>query len=185
MVEIAGPAAREHLSKPLLYERAKRRLLNIARERVKTRDHARHITVQNRKGLAIGDAEHGGRGIMADAGKLSRFIIAVGETASKLLHDLSRGLVHMTGAAVVAESRPQSGDALKASARQMVKGWEGAEESLIIGDHGCNLCLLQHDLGNPNSVGVARAAPGQRARMSAKPAEQRPAHGGRAAFPRK
>ena len=51
------------------------------------------------------------------------------------------------------------------------------EEALVVGDDGCDLSLLQHGLGNPDSVRIVGATPGKVAAILIIPEEQLAANG--------
>ena len=73
--------------------------------------------------------------------------------------DLLRGAMQVARAAVVAEPGPVSQHRVQPRARQMPHGRESREKATVVGNHGGDARLLQHDFGDPDGVRIARAAP--------------------------
>jgi len=51
---------------------------------------------------------------------------------------------------------------------------EGLQKSLVIGDNRCHLGLLEHDLRNPDGIGIAGFSPGEISAVLFKPMKQTP-----------
>ena len=83
-----------------------------------------------------------------------------------------RGGVQIPGAAVIAESRPEFEDLWLASSSECVHIGKAAEEAVVVGNHGCDARLLQHNFGHPDAVGIAVRTPWQLAAVYAKPRVQ-------------
>src|SRR5262249_19037032 len=49
---------------------------------------------------------------------------------------------------------------------------KGPQEALKVGDDGCHLGLLQHDLADPDAIGVPVAPPGQLSLVPCKPGQE-------------
>lgn len=73
--------------------------------------------------------------------------------------------------AVVAKARPESERLGEGGGREGGKGRELFDPAVVIGNDGCDLGLLQHDLGDPYPVGIVRMPPGEVAFVSGVPAE--------------
>lgn len=76
-----------------------------------------------------------------------------------ILHDLGGGM-KVPGAVVIAEALPSVENIVLRSARDRSEIMESAEPFIIIGDHGGDLGLLKHELGDENRVRIAGFAPG-------------------------
>ena len=63
---------------------------------------------------------------------------------------------------VIAETGPQLEHRFQRRTRQIGQGREAIEKALVIGDDRADLRLLQHDLGQPDAIRIARILPGQR-----------------------
>ena len=67
----------------------------------------------------------------------------------------------VAGPAVVAQALPEAQHLLFLGPGQVGGGRKRLEEALEVGDDRRDLGLLQHDLGEPDAIGVARALPRQ------------------------
>ncbi len=144
----------------------------IAANRAQARQHARDIAVEDRVRRAVGDAEHGSGGVAADAGQGQRVFQESREFAAVAGHDLLCRAVQIARAAVIAEAGPMAQNRVGARAGKIADCGEALEESPVVGNHRGNARLLQHDLGDPHAVRVARRAPVQIALGFGEPAEQ-------------
>ena len=79
----------------------------------------------------------------------------------------------MAGARVVAEVLPGLEDVVLAGPCEGLHIGEALEKPLVVGDDGVDPGLLEHDLGNPGSVGIDRLAPGQVPLVCPVPVEQK------------
>ena len=64
------------------------------------------------------------------------------------------------GAAVIAEAGPQAQDIVERGLGEILQAWPTGEEFLEIGADRRHRCLLQHDFGEPDGVGVGLLAVG-------------------------
>lgn len=76
-----------------------------------------------------------------------------------ILHDLGGGM-KVPGAVVIAEALPSVENIVLRSARDRSEIRESAEPFTIIGDHGGDLGLVKHELGDEDRVRIASFAPG-------------------------
>ena len=83
-----------------------------------------------------------------------------------------RGGVQMPRASIVAEALPGMKDLAFRGASQRRESWESAEPLFIIRQNSGDLGLLQHELGDEDRIGIARAAPWKVATMAAIPAQK-------------
>ena len=120
----------------------------------------------------MGDAGDGSRGVGTDAGQLAQFgsrsrQVALGVAGHKL-----RGFLQHASAAIVAQPAPQAQHHLLRSQSQRAEGGESLKKLLVaLNDHG-HTRLLQHDLRNPDGIGITAAPPGQVALVALIPLQQ-------------
>ena len=81
--------------------------------------------------------------------------------------------VQSPGAAVVAEAFPGMQNMLFGSVSQIGDAGEASQKAVEVGDYGFDLGLLQHDLADPNSVGIVAMAPREIAGSFFEPRDQR------------
>ena len=90
-----------------------------------------------------------------------------------LLHNGLRGALQIANARVITQSFPEFVDGFGTCAGGRRNIGQFFHPAFPIRDYRFNLRLLQHDLGHPDSIRIARAAPGQIAGGVSKPVEQR------------
>ena len=90
-------------------------------------------------------------------------------------HSAGAGM-EVAGARVVAEPLPEMQDFVERGRRERRNVGPACHESVKIGAHGRDRRLLQHDLAEPNAVGIGthahRRSPRQIAAMAVVPGEQ-------------
>ena len=84
------------------------------------------------------------------------------ELAAVLGDDDLRAAMEIARARVVAEAAPGGEHLAEVGGGQRADVGEARGEALVVGEDGRHLRLLQHDLGEPDAVRVARVLPGQR-----------------------
>ncbi len=111
----------------------------------------------------------------ADARQLAQLLLRRGELAGEALGDDAGAGVQIAGAAVVAEARPRGEHVVERGRGECRNRRPARQEALVEGDDGCHGGLLQHDLGQPDRVGVGHAPrrrpPGQIAPLAVVPVE--------------
>ena len=70
------------------------------------------------------------------------------------LDDYCRAGVHVPGARVIAETRPEAQHIIETGGREPVDRRPPREKARIVGADGLDRGLLQHDLGKPDAVGI-------------------------------
>jgi hypothetical protein len=75
-------------------------------------------------------------------------------------------------ACIIAEALPRTEHVIFGSASQRDKIREAAEPLVVKGDHGGDLSLLKHELGDEDGVGIAGAAPWQITAVAVIPAQK-------------
>ena len=101
-----------------------------------------------------------GRGRGADAGKHAQLALVFGELSTRLDHRLGR-TVHRKRAAVVPQALPLVEHVRRIGGSESSDIGEACEPTLPAPVDPAHLGLLEHDLADPNLVGVARPAPRQ------------------------
>ena len=84
------------------------------------------------------------------------------------------GFMKVAGAAVVAEAFPEAQDFLLVGGSQVGDCGKHVQKTFEKRDDGGNLRLLQHDLANPDAVGIAVTPPWEIAPMRIEPCKQAP-----------
>ncbi len=133
---------------------------------------ARDVPVENRARLVEGDAGDCPGGVSANAGKREDVVKVFREPALVLRDDLLRGSLKIADPRVIAEPFPKF---VELAGRRLGGGpnrRQLAHPAFPIRDDGFDLRLLEHDFGNPDGVGVMRAAPGEIAGVGGKPRKQ-------------
>ncbi len=87
-----------------------------------------------------------------------------------ILHEF-RGGVEISSATVVTEPLPGVENVVFRGHGKRGKIRKATEPTIIVGQHGRDLRLLKHELGDEDRVWIARATPGKIAAMAPKPAE--------------
>src|ERR1700722_2275914 len=87
-------------------------------------------------------------------------------------HHYFRGSVQHSGATVITETAPCSQHAGLACPRELLNSRKAAQEFVIVLDYRRNSGLLQHNLRDPNAVGIVIDAPRQIALVQVVPGEQ-------------
>jgi hypothetical protein len=86
------------------------------------------------------------------------------------IHNLLRGAVQIASTGVVAKTSPQVQDLIDGRRSECFHLRKSRHEALVVGNHGRDLRLLQHDFRDPHAVGGEVALPGQmRAAMLREP----------------
>jgi hypothetical protein len=125
------------------------------------RQHALHVAVENRAARAEGEGRDRRSGRAADTGQRRDRRRFARKGAGMIGDDRLRGPMQHVRAAVVAQSAPLFEHALdrrRGKARHVGKR---RDEPFEIRDDGRDLRLLQHDLGQPDPIRIARVLPGK------------------------
>ena len=133
---------------------------------------ANDIAIENRRGLIERDAANRSGGVAADAGQFENVVECSRKSSPMLADEKLRGLLQIAGACVIAQAFPKFQDAFRGCAGQRPNRRQLTHPAFPIWNHGFHLCLLEHDLGNPDCVRIARATPWKVAGVPGKPGEQ-------------
>ena len=132
----------------------------VIRDAAVARQHALDVAVQYRAAFVLGQRADRGGGGTADAGQFEYLFELARKFAVMFFDDDLRGAMQVAAARVIAEAAPVREHLLFGRGGECGDGRERCDEALVIGDDGGDLRLLQHDLGQPHTVGI-RALPGQ------------------------
>ncbi|EAU63217.1 conserved hypothetical protein [Stigmatella aurantiaca DW4/3-1] len=141
-------------------------------------EHARHVAIHQGGFFSEGNGGHGPRRVAAEAGQGEQVLRGGGKPSSEVRDDLLGGAVEVARARVVAKAPPRGEHVIQGGRRQGPHRGKARQEPLPVGNDGGHLGLLQHDLAEPDGVGVARAAPGQIPLLPAIPGQQGGPDGG-------
>jgi len=145
-----------------------------ARDEEMPREHAFHVAVEYRRPRAEREPGDRGRSGAPDPGEALDVGERVGELPGMPLDDELRGAMKVPGPRVVAEAAPEPQHFVLARQRQAGEVRKPLAEALVVRHDRRNPSLLQHDLGEPDRVRIARALPGQVvAAVAALPADDR------------
>lgn len=127
----------------------------------KAAEHALHIAVKNRMQLIAGDACNGRRRVRADTGIRAQSLIVDRHGFQAFGVHLPGGSMQVTGALIVAQSLPVLQHLVRIGQRKRAEVGEPSNKAIIRWQHGCDTCLLQHDLRDPDAIGITAATEGQ------------------------
>src|SRR5665647_2423899 len=77
------------------------------------------------------------------------------------IHDIQSALMEVAGAAVIAQTTPETQHLVQRCRSQRRQIGKLSYETREIIQNGCHLCLLQHDFRQPDPVGIMRILPWQ------------------------
>jgi len=135
--------------------------LDVVFDREHARQDARDVAIDERGALAERDRGDRARGVRADPGHLAQLGRARWQGAAVARTDLAGAGMQVAGARVVAEAGPRGEDVVERRLGERRDGREPGHPALPVRDHRRDPGLLQHDLADPDRVGVAGAPPRQ------------------------
>ncbi len=147
-------------------------LSGISFDTEQAREHSNDVAVQNGLGLIEGDAADGSGGIAANSRQGQHVFKVFREFASVTRKDGFRGFLHVTDTRVIAQSFPEFVNSLRAGSGEGFDIGQRSHPAMPKREDGFDLGLLEHDFGNPDSVRIMRATPGEIARIPDEPRKQ-------------
>jgi hypothetical protein len=172
LVKVSWVSSGEETLKFLFRNAAETELVKMALERSQACQHPRDVAVEHEVGQVEGNTQDRPCRVIADPRKGTRLVVVAREASTKLLRQDLRAEMHIPGAAVIAQARPDFEHFLEGSLRQPRYVGKGPEEAAIVGDDRCHLGLLEHHLGDPDLIRRWGLSPGQGASVQSKPFEQ-------------
>ena len=142
-----------------------------------SREDAHHIAIDGWRGDIKGDAADGAGGVRSDARQGLQRLGLRRETPGMAVDDDFGAAMQVAGAAVITQAFPELQHGIQRRGSQCLDRGHGGDEALVIWDDGIDLGLLQHDLRQPDAVGIAVAAPGSVGSIVLIPGEQLIAEG--------
>src|SRR6266481_5575415 len=133
----------------------------VSRHAEVTRQHAPHVAIENREARSEGERENRARGRAPDAGKGCELRELAGKLPAVVIADARGRAMQVAGPRVIAEPRPQMQHLIDRCIGERAHVGEAAHETLKVGNDGCDLRLLQHDLGHPHAIRRAVLLPGK------------------------
>lgn len=126
-----------------------------------TRENAFDVAVHDGKGLVKSDAQDGSGNIWADTRQALQGLRVMRQVSIHLRCYDPGGLVQVASPGIVAQAFPYFVNRLEFGYGQASGIRELSQKTLIIGDDGFYLGLLQHCFGDPYGVRVAGLSPGK------------------------
>ena len=148
-----------------------------ARNRKRSREDARDVGLRGRDAAPVRQGRDGRRDVLPEPGQRPEGLRVLGKSPAVFPNHLPRRAAEISRPRVVPESRPRGENGLLPRAREGPHVGEARQEALVPGPHRADRGLLQHDLGDPDPIGVARPAPGQGPLLIAVPGEEEIAEG--------
>ena len=176
LVVFAGMIGREETAGQIVVEAAAGGGVGGRVDGEESADDAQHIPVDDSVRRPGGEGDDGGGRVVADAAEGADVSIIRGEAPGEAIADVAGGGVEVAGAGIVAEALPEPEDVLLRGVGQGADVGEALEEAVVIVHPLGHAGLLEDDLGNPDAVGVAGVAPGERAAVRVVPPAERAAH---------
>ena len=137
-----------------------------------TRVLSRVFAVEDGVRLVVGDGEHRGGRVGADAFQIPDGVHRGGDGAVVLVDDRLGGLVQVTGPRVEAQSLPVFEHLVPIGRGQRLDGRKGLLEAGVVVADGIDAGLLENDFRHPDAVGIVGLAPGHRPLVCVVPVEQ-------------
>jgi len=123
--------------------------------------HAFDVAVENCRPAPEGEGGNGRRGRPADAWQIRQLRFGFREFSGVDRSNLLGATMQVARPGVIAEARPVLDDGIDRRRGKRLHIGKTGQKSGVIRDHGADLSLLQHDLGQPDAVRVLRPLPGQ------------------------
>jgi hypothetical protein len=150
-----------------------------ARDGEEAGERARYVRLDRGQAHSEGERSHGRRHVLAEPRKRPQLIRVAGQAPPVPSQDVARRPVEVARPRVVAQTRPGRQDRLLPGAGESGEVGKTGQEGIVAAADGSHRRLLEHDLRDPDAVRVARASPGKRTLLPAKPGEEDPADAGR------
>ena len=134
---------------------------------------ADYISVENWHRLVEGDAANCTGGITSDSRQCQNVLNFFWKFSVMLFQNQPCRLLQIPGAGVIAQTFPQFVDFVRACICGGFNRRQFSHPAFPIRHDRFDLCLLEHDFGNPDCVRIARAPPRQVAGVFGKPIQQK------------
>ena len=135
--------------------------------------HPSDVRVDERSAALVRERRDGSGGVVTDARQGAQRGRIIGDRPTIARHVSGEG-VEVSGARVIAETRPGLQHAVRRRFGHVSERGETREESLVVVHHPRYLRLLQHELGDEHAVRVASPSPRQVAAVLTEPRAKAP-----------
>ena len=123
-------------------------------------EHAARVGLHDRRGEVEGDRGDGAGGVAADPRQAQQAGNRPRKLRGVIRHHRLRRSMQLPGTAIVAEALPVLEHVGLAGGGELADGRKPRHESPVELLHPLHLRLLEHDLADPDGVGIARPPPG-------------------------
>ena len=134
--------------------------------------HAFHVAIDNRDSFAVSDAGHRRSRVGSNARQRAEFLSPLGQVASTMLGHKPGSLVQHACAPVIAQAAPKSENLLLRREGKRNQRGKPRQKRTISLDNNSHARLLQHDLRDPDRIGIGTLPPWQIAAIAHVPGEQ-------------
>ena len=124
-------------------------------------DHALHITVKHRMHLIAGDACNGRRRVGAYAGICAKSIVVDRCRFQSLGMHLPGRTMQIARSLIISEALPVLQNFFEIGQGKRAEIGKPSNKAIVRRQHGCDPCLLQHDLRDPDAIGITAATKGK------------------------
>ena len=146
--------------------------VHVLPDTMKAGQHPGQVAVHGGGGDIESDGGHCGGGVIPHAGQSAQLFQISREHSAILFHNRFRRLVQVPGAGIVPQPFPAFEHVLLRRARQGKHVREAINEAGVVPRHRFGAGLLEHDLADPDAIGVLRAPEGQHALVRIIPGKQ-------------
>ena len=144
----------------------------IAVDGIEAGNDAGDVAIEDRDTFSVSDAKDGGCGVIADARK-GEHVGGIGRELAVMLGDNLPGrFLEIASTRIVTKASSEAENFLGGSFGEGLDGWKMFEETVVVWDGGSDASLLQHNFGEPDSVGISGAAPWEVSLELVKPGEK-------------
>lgn len=161
LITVSGTRARHRRLQFLLCQPLDLLRCNIPIAREQPRQHAQNIAVHRGTTLPACNRCDCSRRIRTDARQRQQRISVTRHTSVKFRTNGSRRLLQITGAGIISQSFPQLEQLFLRHLGKCLHGRKCPHKAFIVRDDRLHPRLLQHNLGNPNSIRILGTPPRQ------------------------
>ena len=112
-------------------------------------------------GLCPGNGKHRRSNIVPHARKIFKPLVIIRNNTTHITDHNTGSLVEISGSGIIPKALPGLKHGFKVCGGKVSKIRPGFHEPEIVGDHGFDLGLLEHNLGDPHAVQRGIPAPGK------------------------
>ena len=132
---------------------------------------AQYIAIYSGDAFAKCDGGDGACGVRADAREREQIAVAFWQESVVFSEQDLRRFTKMVGTGIIAEPFPELVEPVFTDVCEICNLRQFCDKTCVVRDDGLHLCLLEHDLREPNVIRRRIFAPGQQAAIFVVPAE--------------